>query len=110
MRCGPQTNSLPFRGAGKNPERRHRTNRCCTLKVPTLYATVEVTVPPGTQPGGGAAPARKGLPLFGARGRGDIDLRIEVKIPEQLTAEERARYEKLRGMGPSHRWGRRKEK
>lgn len=41
-------------------------------------------------------------------GRGDLDLRIEVKIPERLTAEERALYEKLRGLDPSHRWGRRK--
>ena len=49
----------------------------------------------------------KGLPLFGAQGRGDFNLRIEVKIPERLTAGERALYEKLRGMGHSRRWGRR---
>jgi len=49
----------------------------------------------------------KGLPLFGTRGRGDLNLRIEIKIPERLTVEERALYEKLRGMGHSHRWGRR---
>lgn len=28
----------------------------------------------------------KGLPLFGARGRGGLDLHVEVKIPQRLTA------------------------
>jgi molecular chaperone DnaJ len=66
------------------------------LKVPTLDGAVEVTVPPGTQPGEVLRLRGKGLPVFGARGRGDLNLRIEVKIPERLTAEERALYEKLR--------------
>jgi molecular chaperone DnaJ len=78
-----------------------------TLKVPTLDGTVEVTVPSGTQPGAVLRLRGKGLPLFGTRGRGDLNLRIEIKIPERLTVEERALYEKLRGMGHSHRWGRR---
>jgi molecular chaperone DnaJ len=67
-----------------------------TLKVPTLDGAVEVTVPAGTQPGEVLRLRGKGLPVFGARGRGDLNLRIEVKIPERLTADERALYEKLR--------------
>ena len=67
-----------------------------TLKVPTLDGAVEVTVPAGTQPGEVLRLRGKGLPVFGTRGRGDLNLRIEVKIPERLTAEERALYEKLR--------------
>jgi len=78
-----------------------------TLKAPTLDGTVEVTVPPGTQPGEVLRLRGKGLPQFGERGRGDINLRIEIKIPERLTAQERALYEKLRGLGHSRRWGRR---
>jgi molecular chaperone DnaJ len=81
-----------------------------TLKVPSLGGTVEVTVPPGTQPGEVLRLRGKGLPLFGARGRGDLDLRIEVKIPERLTAEERVLYEKLRESSHSRRWGRREQK
>lgn len=69
-----------------------------TLKVPTLDGTVEVTVPAGTQPGEVLRLRGKGLPLFGARGRGDLNLRIEVKIPERLSAEERSLYEKLRAL------------
>jgi hypothetical protein len=42
-----------------------------------------------------------------ARVAGDLDLRIEIMIPERLTAEERARYEKLRELGHSRWWGRR---
>ena len=67
-----------------------------TLKAPTLDGAVEVTVPPGTQPGEVLRLRGKGLPVFGARGHGDLNLRIEVKIPERLTAEERVLYEKLR--------------
>lgn len=81
-----------------------------TLKVPTLDGTVEVTVPPGTQPGEVLRLRGKGLPQFGTRGRGDLDLRIEVKIPERLTADERILYEKLRGMSHLRRWGRREQK
>jgi molecular chaperone DnaJ len=77
-----------------------------TLKAPTLDGTVEVTVPPGTQPGEVLRLRGKGLPVFGARGRGDLNLRIEVKIPERLTAEERALYEKLRAPPRGSRRGR----
>jgi len=40
----------------------------------------------------------KGLPLFGGGGRGDLNLRMQVHIPEHPSAEERALYEKLRAM------------
>jgi molecular chaperone DnaJ len=69
-----------------------------TLKVPTLDGAAEVTVPPGAQPGEVLRLRGKGLPVFGARGRGDLNLRIEVQIPEHLSAEERVLYEKLRAL------------
>lgn len=68
------------------------------LKVPTLDGAVEVTVPAGTQPGEVLRLRGKGLPVFGAHGRGDLNLRIEIKIPERLSAEERALYEKLHAL------------
>lgn len=74
-----------------------------TLKVPTLEGAVEVTVPAGTQPGEVLRLRGKGLPQFGARGRGDLNLRIEVRIPERLSAEERALYERLRALPRSTR-------
>lgn len=77
-----------------------------TLKAPTLDGVVEVTVPAGTQPGEVLRLRGKGLPLFGTRSRGDLNLRIEVKIPERLSAEERAMYEKLRALPKGARRGR----
>jgi molecular chaperone DnaJ len=74
-----------------------------TLKVPTLDGTLEVTVPPGTQPDEVLRLRGKGLPVFGGRDRGDLNLRIEVNIPEHLTAEEHALYEKLRALSKGAR-------
>jgi molecular chaperone DnaJ len=68
------------------------------IEVPTLNGAVEVTVPPGTQPGEVLRLRGKGLPVFGGRGRGDLNLRIEVRIPERLSAEERELYERLRAL------------
>jgi molecular chaperone DnaJ len=68
------------------------------LKVPTLNGAVEVAVPPGTQPGEVLRLRGKGLPLYGRRGRGDINLRVEVHVPERPTAEERELFERLRAL------------
>jgi molecular chaperone DnaJ len=76
-----------------------------TRKVPTLDGPVEVTVPAGTQPDEVLRLRGKGLPVFGARGRGDLNLRIAVQIPQQLGTDELALYEKLRALarGARHR-------
>jgi molecular chaperone DnaJ len=68
------------------------------LRVPTLNGAVDVTVPPGVQPGAVLRLRGKGLPRFGGQGRGDINLRIEVRVPEQTSAEERGLYERLRAL------------
>jgi molecular chaperone DnaJ len=65
------------------------------LKVPTLDGTVEVRVPGGTQPDEILRLRNKGLAAFGG-GRGDLNLRIQVHIPERPSAQERALYEQLR--------------
>ncbi len=67
--------------------------------VPTLDGDVEVTVPPGTQPGAVLRLTGKGLPEFGGRARGDLFLRVRVRVPERPSAEERALYERLRALG-----------
>lgn len=66
------------------------------LKVPTLDASVEVSVPAGTQPDEVLRLKGKGLPVFGARMHGDINIRIQIHIPEKLSAEEKSLYEQLR--------------
>lgn len=66
-----------------------------TLRVPTLDGDIEVKVPVGTQPDEVLRLRGKGLSTFGG-GRGDLKLRIQVHVPERLTARERVLYEQLR--------------
>lgn len=70
-----------------------------TLEVPTLDGSASVTIPPGTQPGAVLRLKGKGLPEFGNGRHGELYLRIEVRVPEQLSREERELYERLRGIG-----------
>jgi molecular chaperone DnaJ len=67
-----------------------------SLDVPTLDGTVTVTIPPGTQPGTVLRLHGKGLPAYGQSSRGSLYLRLRVSVPEQLSAEERQLYERLR--------------
>jgi len=69
------------------------------LHVPTLDGSASVTVPAGTQPDAVLRLKGKGLPTFGGGHRGDLYLRIAVRIPEHLTREERELYERLRAIG-----------
>ena len=69
------------------------------LKVPALEGDMDVTVPPGTQPDEVLRLRGKGLQQFGGGGHGDLNLRIQVHIPEKLSAEEHALYEQLRSLG-----------
>jgi len=70
-----------------------------TLQVPTLNGSASVTIPPGTQPGAVLRLKGKGLPEFGNGRHGELYLRIAVHVPEQLSREERERYEQLRAIG-----------
>ena len=73
------------------------------LEVPTLDGSVKVSVPPGTQPDATLRLRGKGLPEFGGKQRGDLYLRLNVRIPETISAEERILYEKLRTLPPGGR-------
>jgi molecular chaperone DnaJ len=81
-----------------------------TRLVPTLDGTVEVTLPPGTQPDSVLRLAGKGLPEFGGRGRGDLYLRVRVQVPARLTARQRELYEELRALEGSAQQTRQKRK
>jgi len=65
------------------------------ITVPTLDGSLKVTIPPGTQPGSILRLRGKGLALYGGHGHGDLNLRIDVHVPEQLSNEERRLYEEL---------------
>lgn len=71
------------------------------ISVPTLDASVTVKVPPGTQHNSELRLRGKGLPRFGARGRGDLYVRVLVHIPEKLSKAERDLWERIRSLRPS---------
>ena len=66
------------------------------LLVPTLVGDVGVKLPAGTQPNEILRLRGKGLPRFGQKGNGDINLRIQIYIPEQLSWKERKLFKELR--------------
>lgn len=68
------------------------------INVPTLSKNLKVKIPPGTQPDEVLRLRNEGLPHYKGEGRGDIRLRIEVTIPEQLTDKQRELYKKLRDL------------
>jgi molecular chaperone DnaJ len=68
------------------------------IGVPTLDGSVALKVPPGTQPDAQFRLRGKGLPRFGARGRGDLYVQVNVRVPEQPGAEERKLWERLRAL------------
>ena len=66
------------------------------INIPTLDGQIEVKVPAGSQPDEILRLKGKGLPVFGAPMRGDINIRLQVHIPEKLTSEEKELYSQLR--------------
>ncbi len=65
-----------------------------SLEVPTLQGHATVKIPPGTQAGTVFRLAGKGLPRFDG-GHGALLIRLQVLIPEHVSAEERKLYERL---------------
>lgn len=77
------------------------------IKVPTLDGQIEVKVPAGSQADEVLRLKGKGLPVFGAPMRGDMNIRLGVNIPKKLTREEKDLYQKLReksGKARNHWW------
>ncbi|MBI3844257.1 MAG: DnaJ domain-containing protein [Planctomycetes bacterium] len=73
----------------------------CAVQVPTLSKPVELQVPEGTQPTTLLRLRGKGLPRLGQRTTGDLLVRIQVRVPESLTAAQRSLLEQFRASGTS---------
>ena len=65
-------------------------------RVPTLEGAATVTIPAGSQPDAVLRLRGKGLPRFGGGGRGDMLLRLALRVPATLSPEERRLFEELR--------------
>jgi len=66
--------------------------------VPTLDGSIKLRIPPGTEPGRQMRVRGRGLPKGKSGERGDFFVIIDVQLPTSLTADERAQWEKLRGV------------
>jgi molecular chaperone DnaJ len=66
------------------------------IRVPTLDGQVTAKIDPGTQPDTVLRLRGKGLPQFGGSSRGDLYVRVEVRIPQRLSDRERHLFEELR--------------
>jgi len=66
-----------------------------TVSVKTLEGSVSVRIPPGTNPGQQLRVRRHGLPRGQSGERGDLFVRLAVKLPGSLTAEEKSLWEQL---------------
>jgi len=88
-------------------ERRGR-NVVANLEVPAPVAvlggeaevegvdeTIEVTIPPGSQPGDVLKEKRMGFPRVGGGSRGDFYVNLDVQLPEDPSSEEREHWEAL---------------
>ncbi len=67
-----------------------------TIPVPTLEGPHSLEIPEGTQSGTELKVRGKGVPELQGRGRGDLIVHLEVKIPTRLTREQRQIFEQLR--------------
>ena len=69
-----------------------------TLRVPTLGPPVHVKLKPGVQPDTVLRLAGMGLPIFQGHGHGDLYVEIAVRVPEELSRQQRKLYERLRAL------------
>jgi molecular chaperone DnaJ len=65
------------------------------ITVPTLEGSTTVKIHPGTQVGEVITLKGKGMPRFRAYGRGDLQIRIGISVPEKLTSQQRTLLEQL---------------
>lgn len=69
------------------------------IEYETLDGTESVAIEPGTQPGAVLKLRNQGLPsLEGRQGRGDLHLRVVIRIPTDLDDEQRALLRTFRDM------------
>lgn len=70
-----------------------------SLEIPTLEGNKRIKVPAGIQPGTKIRLKGFGFPHMGKNAKGDLFVRINVKVPEQLSASQRELLEELAKTG-----------
>lgn len=67
------------------------------VQVPTLKGKAKVKIEPGTQPGKLLRMKERGIKGLNNSGTGDQYIRVNIYVPKDLTPEERAHVEALKG-------------
>ena len=65
------------------------------LRIPTIESSEKLKIPQGTQPDALLRLKGKGLPRYGASGRGDLLVKLHVKVPSKLTDRQKSLLKEL---------------
>ncbi len=65
------------------------------LRVPTLEGSEKLKIPQGTPSNAILKVKGEGLPRYGTTGRGDLHVRINVKVPTNITSRQKALLKEL---------------
>lgn len=71
------------------------------IEVPTLDGPQPLKIPEGTQSGATFRLRSLGVPDVNGRGRGDLYVQVQVKVPARLTREQKKLFEQLRETLPA---------
>ena len=69
-----------------------------TIEVPTIDGDLNLRIRPGTQPGTMVRLAGRGIKHLRGSGRGDQYVRLQIRIPEKLTREQKEALKTLEGI------------
>ena len=67
----------------------------CKKEVPTLYGTVKLSIPAGSESGDKHRMRLKGVQSVNSFGKGDMYVIIDVVVPKKLTREQKKLFEQL---------------
>ena len=112
---GPNGDLYIFFGVKEHPifERRENDLHCripinvaqavlgARIQAPTLEGPHELEIPEGTQNGAQLKIRGKGIPEVQGKGRGDLVVHIDVRVPTKLTRDQRRLFEELEDMLPA---------
>lgn len=71
------------------------------IEIPTLDGPQPLKIPEGTQTGATFRLRNQGVPDVNGRGRGDLYIQVQVKVPARLTREQKRLFEQLRETLPA---------
>jgi len=68
------------------------------IRIPTLEGDVDLKIPAGTQGEKVFALRGKGMPGLHGRGKGDLFVRLHVRVPERVSGRQKELLEELRAL------------